>query len=113
MNYATLNEVKAGLKIVESDDDQHLALLTAAASSRIRRYLGDAAPDIDGLAGSSGSGQLGQDLEDAFDMVRAATIHLVGLLHQAGIADQSGFDDKKLPPLISAILAPLRKPPLA
>jgi hypothetical protein len=117
MNYVTLADLKDGLKITESDEDAHLERRISAASARIRAHLGDNAPDLAALASGSGSGSgsgsSAQAAEDAFDLVQVATIHLVGLMHQAGVADQSGFDGKGLPPIVKTILNPLREPPLA
>ena len=116
MNYATLEEVKAGLKIDHDLLDMHLELLIDASSSRIRQHLGDNAPEnMEAASGASTALSLAEEtaIEDAFKTCAAATILLVGLLVDTTETDTGIFDADEMPVRVKWMLKPLRKPTLA
>lgn len=115
MTYATLDEVRRGLKIVATEDDTTLTLLLDAASARIRQHLGARAPDV---VEASGSGSSGVDIDedallDAYRTCQAATILLVELMYDTGPDQAALFMADDLPVRIKWLLKPLRKPTLA
>lgn len=100
MDYATLDEVKLGLRIDHDDDDAHLTILITGSSRMVAQYLKSAAPED-----SSG---------DVPEEIKIATIMLVGYLYANPDSDpDKAFDPGYLPAPVQSILYPLRTPTLS
>ncbi|MDR6216175.1 head-tail connector protein [Paracidovorax wautersii] len=102
---ATLEEVKQHLRIDGPDADGDLTLKLAAACERVTLHLNGVSPYLPAEEGADAQVR---------PTVRAAVLLLVGYLYRYPSGDEKkAFEDGRLPPPITALLAPLRRKVLA
>jgi len=100
---ASLDRVKAALRVDSADDDAVLGLYIEAASAAVINYLKDRAKDYLGD---------GSDAEIAPEL-QVATIMLVGHFYKEPDGDaEKAFARGYLPAPVTALLCPLRDPAL-
>ena len=105
-----LNEAKAQLQVDHSDQDAHIRFLISAASGSVLNYLKRDLTDIDS------DGELETDSEGVIvmeDEVSMAVLFLVGeLFRNRDDGGSAGWSMGYLPPVVTALLYPLRDPAL-
>lgn len=106
----TLEQVKAALHVLHTDDDSTLELFITAASNAVVNYLDTQAEAVLGLPGDSPPLPVPGE-------VTAAVILLTGQLYRdpdgnSGNPDRA-FEDGYLPRPVVSLLYPLRDPAIA